>query len=327
MKPPPMNGLSPKNKLQYYLIKLTLQLLAAIPASVLQFVAPPLGKLWYRLDATHRRIATDNMNRAFEGEFNPAEIHNRVKANFIQLTRMGLEIPGLLKLNAGNVDDFVSIQGIHHLFQARKRGKGVIILTAHLGHWEMMALVSALKFQIPLHVLVRPLDFKPMDRLLTEIRSRTGNRIIAKVDSAAPIGRLLRRNQVVGILLDQNASWYDGVYVPFFGRTACTNKGLAMLALRYGASVIPAFNTRRQDGRYHIIVEPAVSLSKTGNLSRDVIVNTARFNQIIEKHIRMAPDNWFWVHRRWRIKSIPPRILKKLNASGQYPLPETDCPG
>jgi len=133
-----------------------------------------------------------------------------------------------------------------------------------------------------------------------------------KDKSAAEVSALLRKNQVVGILLDQNSSWYEGVYVPFFGKTACTNKGLAMFAIRYGAKVIPVFNVRLRDGRYRVIFNPPLDLVHSGNVSNDIVENTARFNKVIEDHIRMAPDNWLWVHRRWRIKKIPARARQKI---------------
>jgi KDO2-lipid IV(A) lauroyltransferase len=151
-----------------------------------------------------------------------------------------------------------------------------------------------------------------MDKVLTEIRSRTGNVVLNKDKSAVAVMELLQKNQIVGVLLDQNSSWYEGVYVPFFGRVACTNKGLAMFALRYGATVVPVFNIRMKDGRYRIIFRPPVDMVRTGNISRDIVETTALYNRIIESHIKMAPDNWLWIHRRWRIKTIPTPARRKL---------------
>lgn len=289
-----------------------MRILAGFPRPLLVSFALPLGRIWYGLDRYHRKIAYENMISAYGPEKSEREIRQLVRANFVQLVRVVLESPSLLRLNRKNVGTYLDFSGQEHLRDALDEGKGVLFLTAHLGNWEMMALASSIQFDLPLYVLVRPLDFKPLDRVLSEIRSRTGNRVLDKDKSAGIISQLLSDNEVIGILLDQNASWYEGVYVPFFNRVACTNKGLAMFAIRYGATVIPAFNFRQADGRYRVIIEPAVELIRSGNISDDIIANTALFNRIIEKHIRMAPDNWLWVHRRWRIKDVPERARRKI---------------
>lgn len=301
-----------KDNLIYRLIKSVLNVLAWIPRRELVRLAQLLGRLWFAMDRYHRRIAIDNMSIAFGRELALAQIRSMARNNFVQLVRVVLEFPSLLRLSKENIDTYVEIHGQEHIKAALARGTGVLFLTAHLGNWELMALAASLKYGFPLNVMVRPLDYAPMDRVLTEIRSRTGNRVLDKDKSAAEVSALLRDNQIIGILLDQNSSWYEGVYVPFFGKTACTNKGLAMFAMRYKATVIPAFNMRLEDGRYRIIFSAPLDLVRSGHVGDDIIENTARFNKVIEDHIRMAPDNWLWVHRRWRIKEIPERARKKI---------------
>lgn len=301
-----------KEEFQYLIIKTALEILAKIPRRQLVRLAIPLGKIWYGLDPYHRRIALKNMWNAFGREKKAFEIKQMVRANFIQLVRVTLEIPSLLKLSRRNLDTYVEISGIENLMSALAGGKGVLVLTAHLGNWELMALAASIELNLPMNVMVRPLDSVPFDRVITEVRSRTGNRVLDKDKSAGIVSQMLNENQVIGILLDQNSSWYEGVYVPFFGKIACTNKGLAMFAMRYGAIVVPAFNVRQKDGRYRIMIEPPLELVRTGNISSDIVENTARFNAVIEKYIRMAPDNWLWVHRRWRLKEIPERARKKI---------------
>jgi len=299
--------------LSYWLLKGAVSLLANIPRHQIAKLAEPLGALWYGLDRNHRRIAYENMRGAFGSASGPEAIQRMVKANFVQLTRVALEIPSLLKLNRDNLANHAVFSGLPHFQNALRKGTGILFLTAHLGNWELMSLAGSLTFDIPFHLVVRKLDVKPMDQILTEIRCRTGNTLINKNTAARPINRFLKEKQAVGILLDQNASWHEGVYVPFFGTTACTNKGLAMFALRHDATVLPIFNTRQTDGRYKITVDPPVDLIRTGDLRRDLVENTAIFNQIIEKHIRSAPDNWLWVHRRWRVKRIPEHAREKVS--------------
>ena len=298
--------------LSYRLLKAIMIGASSIPRGVLSSLARPVGAIWYAVDRRHRDIAFNNIKRAYGDEIDTAECRKWVKANFIQLTRVGLELPSLLRLNKKNMMSYVEFSGWENMFEAAKRGKGVFLFTAHLGNWELMALAGPLMLGLPFHILVRPIDFKPLDRLMEEIRSQTGNIILDKDKSVGHILDLLSKKEIVGVLLDQNSSWFEGVYVPFFGRTACTNKGLAMFALRYDVTVLPVFNIRQKNGRYRILVEPPVSLIRTGDFKHDIVENTALFNRIIEKYVRMAPDNWAWVHRRWRIKPIPKRARKKI---------------
>lgn len=175
-----------------------------------------------------------------------------------------------------------------------------MLITAHMGNWELMAVSTALKFDRPLNVVARPLDYGPMNKLISELRESTGNKVLEKYDSAGIIRKLLGQNIIVGILLDQKASGSQVVDVPFFAAHALTNKVAALLAMRYVSVVVPVFNYRLKDGRYKIIFDKSVRLTKSENATQAIIGNTLRFNQIIEKHVRSAPENWFWTHRRWR---------------------------
>lgn len=284
-------------------------------------MAVAAGALWFRLDRRHRMVAYDNMRHAIGNEVPNRAIQSLLKANFIQLARMALALPSLLKFNAGTANKYVTITGQAHLEKARSQGKGILLLTGHLGHWELMALAAPILLDLPIGVVARKLDYLPLEKLLRDIRTRTGNHVIDKTTSGEEIGRLLKKGGTVGILLDQNSNYHEGVYVPFFGRIACTNKGLAILALRYGATVLPAFNIRGRDGRYHIMIGPPLSVKRASNLQRDIILLTKRFNEVIESYIRKAPDNWLWVHRRWRLKKIPESARKKVSRLALAPLP------
>lgn len=297
--------------IQYIAIKNILRLLSLVPRHLLTGLAPLIGNLWYRLDRKHRTIAMENMQMALAGHLPAFKFAAAVRSNFVQLVRVMLELPSLLRVSADNLESYVRFEGQHHLTEALARGKGVLALTAHLGNWELNSLAISLRIT-PIVAVMRPLDYGPLNRVVTEIRSRTGNIMLDKVKSAEAIGPLLRRNHVIGILLDQNASWYDGVYVPYFGKTACTSKGLAMFALRYDAAVVPIFNVREADGRYRVIIEAPVRLKRTRHIGQDILENTAMFNRIIERNVRLAPDNWLWVHRRWRIKPVPERAKRKI---------------
>ncbi|MCJ8500736.1 lysophospholipid acyltransferase family protein [Desulfatitalea alkaliphila] len=301
----------PTRNLSYRLIKGVITLLARVPRPLMARLAVPVGRLWYSLDRRHRTIAADNMARAMGDTFSERQRERLLRANFIQLATTALEMPSLLHLSRDNLDQYALFEGVEHVIRARDQGKGVLLLTGHFGNWELFNLVTALKFG-PGYALARPLDYAPMDRVLNEIRTRTGNTMVDKQDSANRVRQLLRDKQMVGILLDQNASWYEGVYVRFFGQPACTNKGMAMFALRYGTPVVPAYNIRGRDGRYNIIFEPPLPMIKTGDTRRDILDNTLQYNRAIENFIRKAPDHWFWVHRRWRIIGVPEKARDKI---------------
>jgi KDO2-lipid IV(A) lauroyltransferase len=151
-------------------------------------------------------------------------------------------------------------------------------------------------------VIVRPLDSKFLDGLVERLRTFTGNRIVPKEKSMGRILRLLREGEVVGVLLDQNVAWQEGVFVNFLGELACTNAGLALLALKSGAPVIPVFNIRQADGRYRVVMEPEIPIIKTGDKDSDVEKNTALFTSVIERYVREYPDHWFWLHQRWKTR-------------------------
>lgn len=295
----------------YILIKTSLRIMALIPQAVMDRMASIVGRLWFVVDTYHRNIALDNMAIAFGTNDTISNRRQMVRDNFIQLSRAALALPGLMRLTPQNIDDYASFSGENNVHKALSKGKGVIFLTAHFGNWELLSIATALRFG-PAHVLVRPLDYRPMDRVLTEIRSSTGSIILDKDGSANLLRQLLRNHCMVGILLDQNASWFEGVFVRFFGHPACTNKGLAMFALRYDTPIVPTYNMRMADGRYHIVYEPELSLIRTGNLTHDILKNTALFNRTMEAFIRKAPDHWFWVHRRWRLLGVPEQARDKM---------------
>jgi KDO2-lipid IV(A) lauroyltransferase len=197
---------------------------------------------------------------------------------------------------------YIVFEHEQNLRDALAKGKGVLALTGHFGNWELMSTAVAMYFG-NLAVVVRPLDFEPADKLMVDLRSRYGTEIIPAHRGMRDMMRATRKNKIIGILLDQNVDWYEGAFVNFLGRPACSNKGLALLALRTGAPVIPFFSVRDETGRYRIIIEKEVTLVRTGDKTRDVEDNTALFTDVIESYIRKYPHQWFWFHKRWKTKN------------------------
>jgi len=295
------------------LIGLFFRLLSLVPRRWMAAAAKPLGDLWRTVDRRHRGIATKNVSLAYRLPEDDPFVRSTVKQCFRHLATVALELGSLYRINENNLDDHVVMHGVEHLKEASAQGKGVLFLTGHYGNWEIMALAAGACLGVPLHITARPLDFVPLDIWLARMRERTGNTLVDKNRAAAKIAALLRKNGNVAIMLDQNASWYDGVYIPFFGRVACTNKGMALFALRTGAAVVPAFSRRRPDGRYDVEIHPPLYVERTGDLKADVVRETERFTRVIEEEVRKDPSQWMWVHRRWRIKGIPEHVRRRMD--------------
>ncbi len=281
-------------------------LLSVIPIRIGQSFGRILGRVL--AGVLKRRITSslNNLRYVFGDTMPEAELiglNGRIIAHF---TQMLFEAPHILRLKPGNLSRYVVFENIDALSRAVEKGRGVFMLTGHFGNWELMSAATALRVRARNAVVVRPADFEPADRLLTTLRSRFGTEIIPKRRAMKKLLAVKKENRVIGILLDQNVAWYEGVFVPFLGKPACTNKGLALVALRTGSPVIPIFSVRQPDGRYRIIFEDEVVLKRTGDKIKDTEENTALFNQIIEKYVRRYPEHWFWFHKRWKTRPYCP---------------------
>jgi len=281
-------------------------LISLIPFRVGQFLGRMLGNIL--AVALKRRIkaSLNNLRYVFgermpEGEL--IELNGRIVAHFAQML---FEAPHILRLNRTNLNRYVIFDNEDALSQALKKGRGVFILTGHFGNWELMSAAVALRFNAKGAVVVRPADFAPADRLLENLRSRFGTEIIPKKRAMKKLLAAKKENKAIGILLDQNVDWYEGVFVPFLGKLACTNKGLALVALRTGSPVISAFSVRQSDGRFRVVFGDEVPLLRTGDKIKDIEDNTALFTQIIEKYVSRYPDQWFWFHKRWKTRPFCP---------------------
>jgi KDO2-lipid IV(A) lauroyltransferase len=201
------------------------------------------------------------------------------------------------KLNSANIQQWIRYEGYSHFEDALQQGHGVLFYTAHLGNWELSAVAHALMSQ-PMHVVIRPLDNPLLNALASQYRQHCGNRLIEKKD-ARPILRALAANQAVGILADQNAAPEEGVFVDFFGKPACAHTGFARIAGHSKAPVIPGYALwSESEGRYVLRFYPPVPM--TGDPAED----TQRLHHQLESVIREYPDQWLWIHRRW--KTRPP---------------------
>ena len=195
-----------------------------------------------------------------------------------------------------NVKQWIRCEGGEHLDEALRQGRGVLFATAHLGNWELSAYAHALLAR-PMHVVVRPLDNPLIDAMVERRRGLSGNRMIGKKKYARSILKALAANQAVGILVDQNSAADTGVFIDFFGAKACAGVGFVKLAERSGAAVIPGFALwEEREQRYVLRFRPAIAM--TGNPARDTQLVQSELEQAIREH----PDQWLWIHRRWKTR-------------------------
>ena len=240
-----------------------------------------------------RRVAVRNLQLAL-GRADPRIIDGV----FRSIARLLVTFAKFPQIDRDNIGDWIRYQGYEHFERALQRGRGVLFATAHMGNWELSAFAHAL-MSAPMHVVVRPLDNPRIDALVERRRALSGNQLIHKTDSARAILKALQKNEAVGILIDQNASLDNGVFVDFFEVPACASAGLAKLAAHSGAAVIPGFALWEEKERKYVLrfSEP---LEMTGNTTRD----TQALQSTLEQVIREYPDQWLWIHRRW--KTRPP---------------------
>lgn len=299
---------SPVTLVEWGLVVSLAKLFACLPESAAYALGELAGRLAFRLDERHRAITLENLARAFPGEYPPEEIERLARAVFENLGRTAVDVARSDRLLHEAGADAVRFEGLEKVEEARRRGKGVLFISAHFGPWELLPLSYAVRFG-PAYVVARPLDNPRLDDLLTALRERGGNRVIRKRDAVQAILQLLRRGEMVGILIDQHISEKEGVVVPFFGRPASTAFAPALIAMRSGAAVLPVAILREGPGRYRVIFAEEVPVRRSGDLQADLAENTARFTAAIEAFIRARPDHWFWVHRRWKTHlPVDPRL-------------------
>jgi len=275
-----------------------------------------VARVAYRFHRRLRQTAEQNLKLAMP-ELSPEERDRLVRAVFDNLGRLLGEFSQFHKLNRTNIEETVRYEGLENYLRAAAQGRGVLLLTGHFGAWELCAFAHGC-YGYPLSFLVRPLDNALLDNLINAYRQRSGNRIIDKNAAVRPVLKTLREGGSVGMLIDANTMREEGVFCDFFGVMACSTSGLAVLALRSGAPVVPGFLIWDEEDRIHTLTfGPEVRLVRTGDFKEEVRVNTARFTKIIEEQARRHPDQWLWVHRRWNTRPEGEHDLYATGAEGR----------
>jgi KDO2-lipid IV(A) lauroyltransferase len=289
--------------LEYAAAWLGIKTLGLLPRSVARAIGAGFATGAYLLRPPLRRIADFNLQLAFP-DWTVAQRDAAIRSMVRQIGWMVGEFSQFPKYTRERIEEIVAIDGEENFDASQRRGKGVLFLTGHMSAWELAPFAHAL-YGHPLHFLVRPIANRRVDALVNEYRCLSGNRPIEKNRSARAIFKVLAAGGTVGILADQNTGLEEGVFVDFFGIPAGSTAGLARIALRTDAAVLPGFLCWDEaQHKYRLQFGPPVDLMRTGDEEADVVENTAHFMRVIEDYIRTHPSQWVWVHKRW--KQRPP---------------------
>ena len=290
-----------RNAGEYALAWPILKAVEWLPLAAARRLSEAVTGLIWRLTPHWRGVANRNLEMALP-DMSRGQRGEIVRGVYESLGRVLLSVARMPRLNAGNIREWIDYDGLEHFEQAQRKGKGVLFMTAHLGNWELSATAHAL-FGHRMHVMVRTLDNPYLDRLVDRYRTLCGNRTIRKQEFGRGLLQALRDNEAVGILIDQNVSGDDGLFIDFFGIPASATDGLAKIAMHTGAPVIPGFalwNPAEQ--RYTLKFYPVLEMVSTGDAEQDLLANTQRCQQVLEQVIREYPDQWLWIHRRWKTR-------------------------
>jgi len=290
-----------RQRLEYALAWVIIKVLGGLPRSLSRAAAIALSWTIYLVHVRLKHVGMRNLKLAFP-EKTRRERARILRGVFTSLGRQLAEVCLFPTYTLENVGKVVVYDGFENFERALARGKGVLFLTAHLGGWELSAFTHSL-YGHPLHIVMRPLDNVYLDSLMRRYRTMHGNSTVDKDDFVRGLLSAMKAGETVGILMDTNMTPPQGVFTDFFGIPACTASGLARIALRTDAAVVPGFTIWDPGLRkYRLRFDPALKVVRTGNDDADVLANTTLFTKVIEDYVRKYPDQWLWVHRRWKTR-------------------------
>jgi Kdo2-lipid IVA lauroyltransferase/acyltransferase len=288
-------------RLEYWALRVMVGVVGILPRGLARAVGAALGWVVWLLLGRLRRVGLRNLEIAFP-EKTEAQRREILRGVYRSLGWQLGEFCKMRRYTAEQAAKFIRYAGLENYLAARAKGKGVFVLTGHLGAWELSSFFHSL-VGYPMSMVIRRLDNPLVDAYVNGIRSLHGNSVIHKDDFARGLLTAMHRGDTVGILMDTNMTPPQGVFVPFFGVQACTASGLARVALRSGAAVLPGFLVWEQSEKQYVLrFGPELELIHSGDAAADVVANTALFTATIESYIRRYPEQWLWVHRRWKTR-------------------------
>ncbi len=290
-----------KDHVEYALAYALLKLFGWMPRPIAAPAAQAFAWCGFHFAHRQRRAGLRNLVLAFPEKPREQQIEI-LRGCFRNIGRLLVEFSHFPQLNRTNITKYVIVDGFENYMEGVRRGRGIIYLTGHLGAWELGSFSQSI-FGYPLKFVVRPIANHRVEQLISKYRELGGNAPIHRRNAARDILRALRQNEAVGILFDQNTTRDEGVFAEFFGIPAATTPAIATFALRTGAAVVPAFLLWDQSIRKHrLTFDPPLQLIDTGDRTADILENTKRFNLVLEGFVRKYPDQWLWIHRRWKTR-------------------------
>jgi Kdo2-lipid IVA lauroyltransferase/acyltransferase len=272
-------------------------------------ITKPLARLWYALDRRHRLITLRNLEFALGREYDQNQREELAREVFHHFVKLFFEALAMLLMPLNRLQRQVIVTGAEHGDEALKLGKGIIAICAHAGNWELTGMVYGINYH-PLAIVARRHDSPFMDRIIRLLRERFGNTMVAKQGGLKAILTQLKKNQLVGMAIDQNTTTKGGILVDFFSRRARTTPIAAILARRFGTPVLPVLSRRLPDGRHLMQISPPLPMEITDNQEEDIRRQVQLQSDLIEAWIRVCPEQWLWLHKRW--KNQYPELYRNL---------------
>ena len=260
-----------------------------------------IGAIAFRALGRLRRVGLRNLALALP-ELTAEEREAILRSEYRNLGLLLAEFCKMPNYTPASANQFIRYEGLENYLNALERGKGVLVLTGHLGAWELSSFYHSL-MGMPMGMVIRRLDNPLVDAFVNRIRCQHGNRVIHKDDFARGLIASMRAGETVGILMDTNMTPPQGVFVPFFGVQACTASGMARIAEKTGAAVVPGFLLWEANERKYVLhFGEELPVIHTGDAEQDAVSNTAAFTAAIEGYVRQYPEQWLWMHRRWKTR-------------------------
>ena len=285
----------------YYILKTAEFILCKIPIKYIHKIGKILGFIWFYLIRIRREVVIDNLTKSFKNKYSKQEINQIALSTYVNICIGALELLRMPQIIADGIDNYVEIENEHHINNALKKGKGILILCAHFGNWDLLAVERGIKTN-SVSIVTKESTSKGISQYWKQTRESFGVKFHKTKWVLFDLFKELKKNKIVGIIIDQHYPGDKALIVNFLGRPAATSPGLAILAERSGSPVIPAFIIRTSKGTHKIIFEkPLYFKLKSPNTQENYLENTKIYTKILETYIKKFPDHWMWLHRRWKV--------------------------
>ena len=293
--------------MQYHLLKFISRLISLLPYRAVLWLGKIAGPLYYHLVPRQRRRAMAQLQESLS--VNSEEADRITRSFFVKLGQTFMEVLYMPALNQSNIRKYVTIENRHHLANALKDGKGVVLLTAHIGNWEWLGAALAMD-GFPMATVIKRQPNDQHTRILNEYRQKVGIEIFARGSSElVGAAKALKQGKVLGFLADQDGG-HSGVVVPFLGKPASTPMGPAVFAKRFQSPIVPVFIVRHPEGGHRVLISKPFYYEDSGNQDRDIYNLTMKMTAIIEDTIRAHPDEWIWFQKRWNTPVSHPDLTQ-----------------